>query len=315
MKNTFQYISSTVLWNGMFIFGILCYGSHVPLLTACKENGEVPFNVSVTVLCIESLKLLLSLLAAFRNGEFHVSSWKQCILFSLPAVLYTINHNLVVHIQSYIDPASYQVLSNLKIATTVILYRVFLKRQIPWKKWVSFALITLAATFNSYGGLLSSKSSSYSIKIFVTPTGIILVLTYCCISAFASIYTEYILKTQVKFSFTVQSVMFYFSGVVVNIITVFAKFYYFSGSKDSTNGDLFKGFSFWTFLIIISQAFSGIINGYIMKQASNLTRLLMVAASMLMSTTLLVFFFRLEFNEYFITAFLLVIVAMVIYHR
>lgn len=34
---------------------------------------------------------------------------KQFMMFSVPAVLYTMNNNLVVHIQAYIDPASFQV--------------------------------------------------------------------------------------------------------------------------------------------------------------------------------------------------------------
>ena len=63
------------------------------------------------------------------------------------------------------------------------------------------------------------------------------------------------------------------------------------------------------------QALCGIINGAIMKQASSLTRIIMIAGAMLVSTTLSVLIFRLHFNAYFITAFILVIFAMVFYHR
>ena len=38
-----------------------------------------------------------------------VPSPKQFMMFSVPAVLYTVNNNLVVHIQGYVDPASFQV--------------------------------------------------------------------------------------------------------------------------------------------------------------------------------------------------------------
>jgi hypothetical protein len=51
-----------------------------------------------------------------------------------------------------------------------------------------------------------------------------------------------------------------------------------------------------------------------MKQASSLTRLVMIAGAILVSTTLSVIIFSLQFNDYFITAFILVILAMGIYH-
>ena len=51
-----------------------------------------------------------------------------------------------------------------------------------------------------------------------------------------------------------------------------------------------------------------------MKQASSLTRLVVIAGAMLISTTLSVIIFRLQFNDYFIMAFILVIIAMFIYH-
>ena len=66
---------------------------------------------------------------------------------------------------------------------------------------------------------------------------------------------------------------------------------------------------------ICFKALSGIINGVIMKQANSLTRLVMIAGAMLVNTTLSVLIFTLQFNNYFITAFFLVILAMVIYHR
>lgn len=66
---------------------------------------------------------------------------------------------------------------------------------------------------------------------------------------------------------------------------------------------------------ICFKALSGIINGVIMKQANSLTRLVMIAGAMLVNTTLSVLIFTLQFNDYFITAFSLVILAMVIYYR
>ncbi|XP_028399157.1 probable UDP-sugar transporter protein SLC35A4 isoform X2 [Dendronephthya gigantea] len=247
---------------------------------------------------------------------------KQFIMFSVPGILYAVNNNLVVHIQAYMDPASFQVLSNLKIVTTVILYRIMLKRPISTNKWIAFTLITIAGASNSYGGWLSNQSlpEHHSLmEIHVTFNGIFLILLFCCISGTAGVYTEYILKKQAKLPFAVQSIMLYIFGVGMNFFAFFVSQLLRASSNENLGfketGDVFEGFSKWTLIIIVSQALSGIINGVIMKQASSLTRLILIAGAMLISTTLSVFLFGLQFNDYFITAFILVIIAMFIYHR
>ena len=52
------------------------------------------------------------LLPEFRKDSklvLIVPTPKQFVMFSVPAILYTVNNNLVVHIQAYVDPASFQV--------------------------------------------------------------------------------------------------------------------------------------------------------------------------------------------------------------
>ncbi|CAB4007108.1 probable UDP-sugar transporter SLC35A4, partial [Paramuricea clavata] len=125
--------SDGLSWNSMLLFGAFLYGSHVVLLNICKVNGKIPFNSAAVVFFTELTKLLLAvlmLLPEFRKDSkpiLMVPTPKQFMMFSVPAILYTVNNNLVVHIQAYVDPASFQVLSNLKIVITVILYRIILK--------------------------------------------------------------------------------------------------------------------------------------------------------------------------------------------
>jgi len=46
----------------------------------------------------------------------------------------------------------------------------------------------------SVGGFESGPPSSDKQKIFITFTGLVLIIMYCAISGLAAVYTEYILK-------------------------------------------------------------------------------------------------------------------------
>ncbi|KAK3710034.1 hypothetical protein QZH41_012427, partial [Actinostola sp. cb2023] len=110
---------------------VLIYGSHSILINLCKVDGKIPFNSAAVVLLIELAKLLFSLfffIPEVMSGKVQNPSIQTTLAFSVPAVLYCINNNIVVHIQLFLDPASFQVMSNLKITTTAILYWLFIKR-------------------------------------------------------------------------------------------------------------------------------------------------------------------------------------------
>ena len=50
-----------------------------------------------------------------------------------------------------VDPTSYQILNNLKIIATGILFRVFLKRPLTRAKWGAIVLLAVGATVSQLG--------------------------------------------------------------------------------------------------------------------------------------------------------------------
>ncbi|KAI8501307.1 hypothetical protein Bbelb_205780 [Branchiostoma belcheri] len=186
------------------------------------------------------------------SGRLGLPRLKYWVPFSVPALLYCINNNIVVHIQLYIDPASFQVLSNLKIAATAVLYRMVMRRRLSWIQWLALALLTLAGVSNSYGGLMNSGSVddySSSSKVHVTMWGLVLVLTYCAISGASGVYTEFILKRQPQLSLHVQNILLYIFGAVLNLLV------FLVSSWSSTDGtaDFFAGYTLITWVIILTQ--------------------------------------------------------------
>ncbi|XP_071964082.1 probable UDP-sugar transporter protein SLC35A4 [Antedon mediterranea] len=293
--------------------GVLIYGSHSVLLNLSKVGGIVPFNSTSCVVMIETFKLIISLLVFWkgftRDGgkANNMPSFQQSLLFSVPALLYCLNNNFVVHIQLYMDPASFQVLSNLKTVSTALLYWLIIRRRMTSQQWLAVFLLLLAGVANSYGGLHSKEDTS-NMQIQVDSRGLALMSIYCCISGLAGVYTEYILKKHQEVSLSLQNVLLYTYGVAFNLVG----FLWTSGFQPSS---FFQGFSVWTVIIIVTQAFNGLIMSAIFKHGSNIIRLFIIASAMGVTTILSMLLFSLQLNLYFYCAFGLVIISLVLYHK
>ena len=60
----------------------------------------------------------------------------------------------------YVDPATYQILGNLKIITTGVLFRVFLRRQLSLLQWIALFLLAVGATTSQINTDCSSAAKS-----------------------------------------------------------------------------------------------------------------------------------------------------------
>ena len=58
------------------------------------------------------------------------------------------------------DPATYQILGNLKIITTGVLFRVFLRRQLSLLQWIALFLLAVGATTSQINTDCSSAAKS-----------------------------------------------------------------------------------------------------------------------------------------------------------
>lgn len=327
MSRSEQFSNSLmkVLWKVMIVSGVLIYGSHAILINLCKnENGKIPFSSASVVLLSEVMKFVFSvafLIPEMLHGAVHFLPLKTLVFFSIPALLYCISNNTAVHVQVYLDPASFQVLCNFKIGITGILYWLVIRRSISEKQWIALGLITLAGCFNSYGGLKNAQDiiqvhnyvKNSGKQIYITVTGILLMIFYCTMSGLAGISTEYILKRQYKVSIHLQNTLMYLYGIIFNLLA-YTSTNHSAGTIYDTSAGFFHGYSKWTVVIVFCQATNGLILSAVMKHSSNLIRLLIIACAMSVNTALSMAIFSLQLNLYFNVAFILVIVALKLYH-
>ncbi|NXJ84401.1 S35A4 protein, partial [Trogon melanurus] len=294
-------------WGLMLVLSVVIYGSHAPLLTQCKVDGVIPFSSASVVVLVELTKLVFSLLFLLtwdRDLLGVAVSWRHVAPFALSALLYAANNNLVVHMQLFMDPSTYQVLSNLKIVSTALLYSLFLRQRLSVRRWLALFLLVAAEVSYSCGGLQDPGSPS-KMQLHVTPVGLLLISVYCLISGLSAVYTEAILKTQ-ALPLSLQNLFLYFFGVLLNLIG-----YFWSNAESG----FLDGFSSWVLVIVVSQALNGLIMSVVMKHSNNITRLFVISCSILVNALLSVTFFNLQLTLLFFVAILCIGLAVHLYYR
>ncbi|KFQ31122.1 putative UDP-sugar transporter protein SLC35A4, partial [Merops nubicus] len=293
-------------WGLMLALSVAIYGSHAPLLTHCKVDGVIPFSSAAVVVLVELTELGLSLLCLLtwdRDLLGVTISWHHVVPFALSALLYAANNNLVVHMQLFMDPSTYQVLSNLKIVSTALLYSLLLRRRLGARRWLALLLLVAAGVSYSCGGLQDPGGPS-RMELHITPVGLVLISVYCLISGLSAVYTEAILKTQ-ALPLSLQNFFLYFFGVLLNSMG-----YFWSG----TEGGFLEGFSSWVLVIVISQALNGLIMSVVMKHSSNITRLFVISCSILVNALLSVALFDLQLTLLFFVAVVCIGLAVHLYY-
>ncbi|XP_061581155.1 probable UDP-sugar transporter protein SLC35A4 [Cololabis saira] len=303
-----------IKWGVLLVLMVLIYGSHAPLITLTKVDGHIPFNASSCVVMIELAKLLISLLSLILTGGASALRVPPRLLlvgpYAVPAVLYALNNNLVVLMQAYMDPSSYQILSNLKIASTAVLYSLCLGKRLRRAQWFAVGLLVAAGVCHSYSSLaledVEGANAEEGPRLHVTAWGLFLVLLYCCVSGLAAVYTERVLKSQ-KLPLSLQNLYLYLFGVAINGLS----------SLSSVTGDksFLEGYSWVVWVIIAGQAANGLLMSVVLKHGSGITRLFVISSSMLVNALLSWLILGLQLTPFFPLPVTLIGLAACLYYR
>lgn len=115
----------------------------------------------------------------------------------VPALIYVIQNNLLFLALAKLDAATYQVTYQLKILTTAFCSVVMMGTKLNAYKWTALILLTTGVALVQ----LPKSSSTNEIKVSTENRladryiGLFAVIASCCLSGFAGIYFEKILKT------------------------------------------------------------------------------------------------------------------------
>jgi len=262
------------------------------LIAVSKQGGKFEYSVMSANCMVETTKCVISLLFLMRQwntigvteDNTLVTTLNEIWVFPIPALLYLIKNLMQYVIFLYVDPPSYQVLKNLNIITTGILYRIFLKKKLNSIQWSALILLTLGCT--------TSQLNTQSDNVLSTPTmGVFLAIVMALLSGAAGVYTEMIIKKRPQRSINVQNFYLYSFGIVFNMMAIFM----YDNSQVMEKG-FFYGYSSITFIMIMNHALSGLAVSMVMKYANNITKVYSTSVAMLLTTLISIPLFGFELS-------------------
>ncbi|KAM2227803.1 hypothetical protein ACFXTI_014576 [Malus domestica] len=262
------------------------------LTTLSQSNGKYKYDYATVPFLAEVFKLIVSSFLLWRECRISPSvrmttDWRSVRLYPIPSVIYLIHNNVQFATLVYVDTSTYQILGNLKIVTTGILFRLFLRKKLSNLQWIAIVLLAVGTTMSQVKGCGEVSCDS----LFSAPIqGYMLGILSACMSALAGVYTEFLMKKN-NDSLYWQNVQLYTFGVIFNV----ARLGFDDFRGEFKNGPwwqrLFNGYSLTTCLVVLNLGSTGLLVSWLMKYADNIVKVYSTSMAMLLTMVLSVYLF------------------------
>ena len=119
------------------------------LVRLSKREGVFAYKTVLVPLLSECLKLVLSVLSYVTTEGTLAEAvdavlWTNSLRYALPSLCYLVQNNLVFVALHYLEPPVFQLMSNLKILSTALLFRI------TFATPLNFSLISSSICICSY---------------------------------------------------------------------------------------------------------------------------------------------------------------------
>lgn len=263
------------------------------LTTLSQSNGGYKYDYATVPFLAELFKLAVSGLLLWREFQGPsvpslTTEWKSIRLYPIPSIIYLIHNNVQFATLTYVDTSTYQIMGNLKIVTTGILFRLFLGRKLSHLQWMAIVLLAVGTTTSQIKGCGESSCDS----VFSAPIqGYMFGVLSACLSALAGVYTEFLMKKN-NDSLYWQNVQLYTFGVIFNM----GKLILDDIRGGLENGPwwqrLFNGYSITTWLVVLNLGSTGLLVSWLMKYADNIVKVYSTSMAMLLTMIFSIYLFN-----------------------
>lgn len=308
-------------------------------MRAAKTQTE-HFSNAVAVTVSEILKFITCLLFVWYEDDFDIKRTTQSIRnniinnyldtlkVAVPSLVYYVQNNLLYVASTHLDAATGQVIYQLKILTTAIFSVTMLGKKLSHIQWISLvilffgvALIEQLAVSESYKANLKGNTTLEATDLDVNqispkldhvdnPTlGFISVLIACCLSGFAGVYFEKILKNS-HVSLWIRNLQLSVLSIPFGLFQVFV----IDNSLLRTQG-LWHGFTPLTWLCILLQVQGGLLVAVVVKFANNILKGFATSLAIVISTIASMFLFHFHLTPGFVFGASLVIGSVMMYNK
>ena len=187
------------------------------------------------------IKQPLDTLKVSQNESRHPSITNRCrykitsvpFQVMVPSAVYLIQNNLLYVAASNLDVATYQITYQLKILTTAMFAVTMLNKKLISTQWLSLLILIAGVAMVQLSDVKESKSSA-NVAEQSKVVGFTAALSACCLSGFAGVYFEKILKGS-DVSVWMRNVQLALLSVPMGLITSYVsdgakvdKYYYYN---------------------------------------------------------------------------------------
>ena len=317
-----RFIASQVF----LFFLVTLFGCANTILTTMSKNeaNKYDYETISVPMCTEFAKLAISLMLLMRERKARETpvpaataypleqiirslTWQYAII----AVLYALQNNLLFHTLRYLDPGTFQILTNIRIPLVALMLFFILGKLYSKQQIAGIAILTTGAILYSVG-----KSNSHiDLGIPVGPTtrngqlvGYVLILLTTLFASVAGVFNEYCLKEGLhNQSVDLQNTQLYLFGFLLNFVAILVKQQRFF--------NIFDGYNAMTICIIINSACFGVSVGYITKYCDNNVRSFAGVSSMLLATVYSYFVMSVPLPNGYPASFSLVTLGVLMYAK
>ncbi|KAK1376157.1 CMP-sialic acid transporter 1 [Heracleum sosnowskyi] len=262
------------------------------LTTLSQSNGSYKYDYATVPFLAEVFKLLVSSILLRREclqspPPLMTTEWKSVRLYPIPSIIYLIHNNVQFATLTYVDTSTYQIMGNLKIVTTAVLFRLFLRRKLSNLQWMAIFLLAIGTTTSQVKGCGEASCDS----LFSSPIpGYMLGVLSACLSALAGIYTEFLLKKNNDTLYW-QNVQLYTFGAIFNMARLIMDDFRGGFEEGPWWQRLFNGYNIITWLVVLNLGSTGLLVSWLMKYADNIVKVYSTSMAMLLTMILSIILF------------------------
>nr|XP_029153716.1 CMP-sialic acid transporter 1 isoform X3 [Arachis hypogaea] len=244
------------------------------LTTLSQSNGKYKYDYATIPFLAEVFKLAVSSFFLWRECKKSplpkmTTEWRTVILYPIPSIIYLIHNNVQFATLTYVDTSTYQIMGNLKIVTTGILFRLFLGRKLSTLQWMAIVLLAVGTTTSQVRGCGEASCDS----LFSAPIqGYMLGVLSACLSALAGIYTEFLMKKN-NDSLYWQNIQLYTFGTIFNMARLALDDFRGGFENGPWWQRIFNGYTITTWMVVLNLGSTGLLVSWLMKHADNIVKL------------------------------------------
>jgi UDP-sugar transporter A1/2/3 len=277
-----------------------------------QNDDETIYIASTSVLMTEIGKLLISLMVLLYKkggGSFLVSikedivdRKKESLKLLLPALLYSVQNNLLIISITNLDPAIFQTTYQLKVATTAFFASRMLNKRLSTIQWWSVLLLMFGVIVVQLSQ--QNGTSTGNQKVLV---GLIATLLATCSSGFSGIYLEKMYKHTGINIWVRNGLLAYYSCILATIPIFYKDF------ETITRNGFFQGYNVWTWVAILVNIFGGFLISYVVRYADSILKTFATSCAMILSSFLSSYFFGFMITPFFLCGAIMVAISVYTY--